>query len=254
METDPVLLTAVAAWCFTVALVGGAMGLVLGNIRLPAIVAVASGPAAGAGANVGISGIAAVAAAIVHIRAGRIDWRVFAWTAPPSMVGAVAGGYASGLLPDSVLLIAIGATLLYFGVRMLWPSRRGERPRRDERDGPSIAGIVLSGLGIGILGGLIGLILGALRMPALLRWVGGSAHHAVGTNLAVGVCVGVAGVLGHSPAGVDWDLLAIGGAASIPGALLGSRLTGRLSEPALLQGIGAMLVIAGGAMLAQAAL
>ena len=105
MESDPLLLAAVAVWCFTVALVGGAVGLVFGNIRLPAIVAVASGPAAGAGANVGISGIAATAAAIVHIRAGRIDWRVFAWMAPPSMVGAVAGGYASGLLPDTVLLI-----------------------------------------------------------------------------------------------------------------------------------------------------
>jgi uncharacterized membrane protein YfcA len=253
MESDPLLLTAVAVWCFAVALVGGAVGLVFGNIRLPAIVAVASGPAAGAGANVGISGIAATAAAIVHIRAGRIDWRVFAWMAPPSMVGAVAGGYASGWLPDTVLLVAIGATLLYFGVRMLWPGQR-ERRHRDEHAGPSIVGIVLSGLGIGVLGGLIGLILGALRMPALLRWVGGSAHQAVGTNLAVGVCVGVAGVLGHSPAGVDWDLLAIGGAASIPGALLGSRLTGRLSEPALLQGIGAMLVVAGGAMLVQAAL
>lgn len=250
MESDPLLLAAVAVWCFTVALVGGAVGLVFGNIRLPAIVAVASSPAAGAGANVGISGVAATAAAIVHIRAGRIDWRVFAWMAPPSMVGAVAGGYASGLLPDTVLLITIGAALLYFGVRMLWPS---ERPRRDEQAGPSIVGIVLSGLGIGVLGGLIGLILGALRMPALLRWVGGSAHQAVGTNLAVGVCVGIAGVLGHSPAGVDWDLLAIGATASVPGALLGSRLTGRLSEPALLRGIGAMLVVAGSAMLVQAA-
>jgi uncharacterized membrane protein YfcA len=253
MESDPLLLGAVAAWCFVVALVGGAVGLVFGNIRLPAIVAVASGPAAGAGANVGISGVAATAAAIVHIRAGRIDWRIFAWMAPPSMVGAVIGGYASGLLPDALLLVTIGVALLYFGVRMLWPGENG-RPRRDEAEGPSIAGVVLSGLGIGLLGGLIGLILGALRMPALLRWVGGSAHQAVGTNLAVGVCVGIAGVLGHSPAGVDWDLLAIGAAASVPGALLGSRLTGRLSEPALLKGIGAMLVVAGSAMLIQAAL
>ena len=253
MESDPLLLLAVAAWCFAVALVGGAVGLVFGNIRLPAIVAVASGPAAGAGANVGISGIAATAAAIVHIRAGRIDWRVFAWMAPPSMVGAIAGGYASGLLPDTALLIAIAVTLLYFCVRLLRPSDGG-RPRRGEQASPNVAGVVLSGFGIGLLGGLIGLILGALRMPALLRWVGGSAHQAVGTNLAVGVCVGIAGVLGHSPAGVDWDLLAIGGAASVPGALLGSRLTGRLSEPALLKGIGAMLVVAGGAMLLQAAL
>jgi uncharacterized protein len=253
VESDPLLLAAVAAWCFAVALVGGAVGLVFGNIRLPAIVAVASGPAAGAGANVGISGVAATAAAIVHIRAGRIDWRVFAWMAPPSMVGAVAGGYASGLLPDTVLLIAIGATLLYFGARMLLPGKGGA-PRRGEQEGPNVAGVVLSGFGIGVLGGLIGLILGALRMPALLRWVGGSAHQAVGTNLAVGVCVGLAGVLGHSPSGVDWSLLAIGAAASVPGALLGSRLTGRLSEPALLRGIGAMLVVAGAAMLVQAAL
>ncbi len=250
METDPLLLTAVAVWCFVVAAIGGAVGLVFGNIRLPAIVAVASGPAAGAGANVGISGIAATAAAVVHIRAGRIDWRIFAWMAPPSMVGAVVGGYASGLLPDTVLLLVIGAMLLWFGVRMLRP---GERARRAEGAGASIPGVILSGLAIGLLGGLIGLILGALRMPALLRWVGGSAHQAVGTNLAVGVCVGVAGVLGHTPAGVDWDLMAIGAAASVPGALLGSRLTGRLSEPALLKGIGAMLVVAGGSMLVQAA-
>ena len=251
MESDPLLIAAVAAWCFVVALIGGAVGLVFGNIRLPAIVAVASGPAAGAGANVGISGVAATAAAIVHIRAGRIDWRVFAWMAPPSMVGAVAGGYASGLLPDEVLLVTIGASLLWFGVRMLSPGSK--RPRRGEDESPNLAGVVLSGFGIGVLGGLIGLILGALRMPALLRWVGGSAHQAVGTNLAVGVCVGVAGVLGHTPAGVDWGLLAIGAAASVPGALLGSRLTGRLSEPQLLKGIGAMLVVAGSAMLVQAA-
>ena len=252
MESDPLLLAAVAVWCFAVALVGGAVGLVFGNIRLPAIVAVASGPAAGAGANVGISGVAATAAAIVHIRAGRIDWRVFAWMAPPSMVGAVAGGYASGLLPDSALLVAIGVTLLCFGVRLLRPGERG-LARRDEQEGPNIAGVVLSGFGIGVLGGLIGLILGALRMPALLRWVGGTAHQAVGTNLAVGVCVGVAGVLGHSPGGVDWGLLAIGAAASVPGALLGSRFTGKLSEAALLRAIGAMLVVAGAAMLVQAA-
>jgi uncharacterized protein len=82
--------------------------------------------------------------------------------------------------------------------------------------------------------------------------VGESAQRAVGTNLAVGVCVGIAGVIGHTPDGVDWDLLAIGSVASVPGALLGARLTGRLSEGQLLRAIGAMLVVAGVATLAQA--
>jgi uncharacterized membrane protein YfcA len=151
----------------------------------------------------------------------------------------------------SLLLATIGVTLLYFGVDLL---RARQRQRAGPDDAPDVPALVLSGLGIGLLGGLIGLILGALRMPALLRYVGDSAHRAVGTNLAVGVCVGVAGVIGHAPAGVDWDLLLLGSAASVPGALLGSRLTGRLSERSLLRAIGAMLVVAGTAMLIDAAI
>ena len=68
------VLVLVGLWCFATALMGGLVGLVLGNIRLPVLVAAASSPAAGAGANIGVSAIAALAAAVAHIRAGRIDW------------------------------------------------------------------------------------------------------------------------------------------------------------------------------------
>jgi uncharacterized membrane protein YfcA len=249
---DALELTAFCAWCFAVALAGGVVGLVLGNIRLPAVLLVASHPAAGAGANIGISGVAATAAAIVHVRAGRINWRLFAWMAPPSMVGALAGGYLSGVLPDDLLLVTIGAVLLYFGIDLLRGRDRPARRNRQHGDELDIRAAVLTGAAVGVLGGLVGLILGALRMPALLRYVGETATRAVGTNLAVGVCVGIAGVLGHTPDGVDWDLLAIGSAASVPGALLGARLTGRLSERQLLRAIGAMLVIAGATTALQA--
>ena len=249
---DALELTAFCAWCFAVALAGGVVGLVLGNIRLPAVLLVASHPAAGAGANIGISGVAATAAAIVHIRAGRINWRLFAWMAPPSMVGAVAGGYLSGVLPGDVLLATIGAVLLYFGVDLLRERERPVSRKAAPGDDLDIRAAVFTGLGVGLLGGLVGLILGALRMPALLRYVGELPARAVGTNLAVGVCVGIAGVIGHTPDGVDWDLLAIGSAASVPGALLGARLTGRLSERQLLRAIGAMLVVAGATTALQA--
>jgi len=86
-------------------------------------------------------------------------------------------------------------------------------------------------------------------MPALLRYVGEEPARAVGTNLVVGLCVGVAGVLGHAPTGIDWELLGIGSLASIPGALLGARLTGRLTGRLLLRAIGAVLVLAGAVML-----
>jgi uncharacterized membrane protein YfcA len=267
---DPVELILFCAWCFFVAVAGGAVGLVLGNIRLPAVLLVASSPAAGAGANIGISGVAAFAAAAAHIRAGRINWRLFAWMAPPSMAGALAGGLVSGAIPDTALLIVIGLTLLYFGVDILRKEARDAKRReaddakrsgaddptghgRPARDDPlDIRAAVVSGALIGLLGGLVGLILGALRMPALLRWVGEVPHKAVGTNLAVGFWVGVAGVAGHLPGGVDWTALGAGAAASVPGALLGARLTGRMSERQLLRAIGAVLVVAGAATAVQA--
>ncbi len=249
---DPLELIAFCAWCFAVALAGGVVGLVLGNIRLPAVLLAASHPAAGAGANIGISGVAALAAAIVHVRAGRINWRLFAWMAPPSMLGAVAGGYLSGLLPDTALLVAIGAVLVYFGIDLL-REKKGP-PRRSAPTGEDldIRAAILTGAAVGVLGGFVGLILGSLRMPALLRYVGETPARAVGTNLTVGVCVGIAGVIGHTPDGVDWNLLAIGSAASVPGALIGARLTGRLSERQLLRAIGAVLVVAGATTALQA--
>lgn len=238
-------------WCFLVALGGGMVGLVLGNIRLPAVLLVAVSPAAGAGANIAISGVAATVASAAHIRAGRINWRLFAWMAPPSMVGAIVGGYLSGLLSEDLLLAVIGLALLYFGIDLLRP--KGEPAPRRHPAALDVRAAVISGALIGLLGGLVGLILGALRMPALLRYVGEEPARAVGTNLAVGVCVGIAGLVGHLPGGVDWEVFAVGAAASVPGALLGARLTGRLSERQLLRAIGAVLVAAAVGTLVQAA-
>lgn len=237
---------AVALWCFLTALAGGVAGLVLGNIRLPALLLVASSPAAGAGANIGVSAIAALTAGSTHIRAGRIDWRLVAWMTPPSVAGAVIGGLAAGALPGDALLVVIGVTLLGFGIDLLRPRRR-PTVRRDRVDVRAAAAV---GAVIGLLGGLVGLILGALRMPALLR-LGEPPAQAVGTNLTVGVAVGIAGVAGHAPGGVDWGLLALGAAASIPGALLGARLTGRLDERQLLRAVGAILLVAGSAAIVQ---
>lgn len=240
-------LALVAVWCFAVALGGGAVGLVLGNIRLPAVLLVSSSAAAGAGANIGISAVAAATASVAHIRAGRIHWPLFWVMVVPSMAGALAGGYVSGLLPEGVLLAVIGAALLYFGIDTF---RSHAEPARE---GPlDYRAAAIAGLGIGVLGGVVGLILGALRMPALLRWVGAAPEKAVGTNVTVGFCLGVAGVIGHLPEGIDWDVLAVGAAASIPGALIGARLTGRLSREQLLRAIGAILVVAAAGVLAQA--
>jgi uncharacterized membrane protein YfcA len=244
-------LAAVATWAFVVSLVGGLVGLVLGNLRLPVMVLFATSPAAGAGANVAVSGAAAVASASTHARAGRVSWRLFWWMAPPSLAGAIAGGVVSGLIPGRVLLAAIGIVVLYGA----WEVYRYRRPAAGSTDTSraELWSAALVGLGVGLLGGFVGLILGSLRLPAMVKYVGVGPYAAVGTNAAVGVVVGIGGLIGHLPSGVDWDLLAAGCAGGVPGAWLGSRLTGRLDERSLVHAMAAVLLVTGIAMLVQAA-
>lgn len=240
------------SWCTLVAFAGGLLGLVLGNIRLPLVLLLSSSAASAGAANIAISGVAAATASAQHIRAGRVNWRLFRWMAPPSIAGALVGGYLAGEIPERVLLGLIAVVLLYSGVDLL---RRPPHPATAPAGRLDLRAAVLSGLVIGLLGGLVGLILGTLRMPALLRLVGETPGRAVGTNLTVGVVVGIAGLVGHLPsAAPDWDVLAVGAAASVPGALLGARLTGRLSDAQLVRGIALILLVAAAATGSQALL
>lgn len=252
---SPVEIAILLAWSFTVSFAGGMVGLVLGNLRLPVVVWIGSSAAAAAGANVAISGLAALTATIVHIRNGRLDKRLFLWMAPSSLIGAIVGGLTAGLLPERILLGAIALVVLYGAVEV-WryhrPNRAdvGERPDR----GRLLTEAVLIGFGVGLLGGFVGLILGSLRLPAMLKYMGMSPQKAVGTNSAVGVVVGIGGLLGHLPSGIDWDILLIGAAAAIPGAAFGSRFTGRLPDTTLVRAMAVILLITGLTMAAQAIL
>lgn len=242
-------LIAVFTWSFAVSFAGGMVGLVLGNLRLPLIVLVGTTTAAASGANVAISGAAAMSSAYAHWRAGRLNWRLFAWMAPTSLVGGVVGGLLAGVLPSRALLGVIAVIVLYSAVE-IWQYKRpaGDRDagvpcRRD-----LLINAALIGFAVGVLGGVVGLILGSLRLPALVKYVGISPAAAVGTSAAVGAMVGVGGLLGHLPSGVDWSVFAVGAVAAIPAAYLGARFTGRLDEHRLIQAMAIVLAISGTAM------
>lgn len=249
---SPAEILLVAAWSFAVSFVGGAVGLVLGNLRLPVIVLVGSGAAAAAGANVAISGAAALTAAYAHWRGGRLDWRLFAWMAPSSLVGAIVGGLLAGALPERVLLFAIGLVILYGAVEVARYRRPEGAPAASPSRGALLFNAALIGFGVGMLGGFVGLILGSLRLPALVKYVGIAPSAAVGTNAAVGVIVGLGGLVGHLPSGIDWGIFVAGALAAMPAAYLGARFTGRLSDRRLLQAMAVVLVVSGLAMLLQA--
>ncbi len=236
------------AGSFVAGYVGSMLGLVLGTLRLPLLVVLTGSPLAAAGTNIAISAAAAGAGAVRHAREGRVDWRVVAWMAPPSIVGAVAGALVADDISERALYAALAAVLVWSGVDLVF------RPVHAlARERLRLTPAVLGGFGIGALGGAVGVILGTLRMPTLLRAVGMDVRRAAGTNLVVGFLLGVAGFAAHAGAlGIDWAILAAGLAGAIPGGWLGARATGRLNEQTLRVSLGAVLVLVGVVFAVQA--
>lgn len=246
---DLAFLVGIALYTLLLGVVGGLAGLVLGNLRLPLLLT-ALPPATAGGTNIAVSGAGAGAGAFEHGRARRLDGAVFAVMAPPSIVGAVVGGYFADRVPGTWLILLVAAIVLEQGTELLVRAHRSATPAPGAV-GPAPrtrvywAGLGVSGLAIGILGGFVGLILGTIRLPAMLR-AGMPADRAVGTNLAVGFVVGLAGLLGHLAAGtVDLVWVAVLAPPAAVGAIVGARLTGRLSLRRLRQAIGVVLVIVG---------
>jgi uncharacterized membrane protein YfcA len=226
------------------------LGLVLGTLRLPLIVALTGSPLAAAGTNIAISAAAAGSGALRHAREGRVDWRVVAWMAPPSVAGAILGALVADDVSERLLYAAIAAVLVWSGIDL---ALRPVQARQRER--PLLWPAVASGFGIGVLGGAVGVILGTLRMPALVRAVGLGVKRAAGTNLVVGFLLGVAGFAAHAGSfGVDWPILLAGLAGAIPGGWLGAKATGRFDENVLRIALGAVLAVVGVAFAVQAAL
>jgi uncharacterized protein len=223
---------------------------VLGTLRLPLMILLASSPSTAAGTNIGISAASAAAGSVRHAQEGRVSWPVVWWMLPPSIAGAFLGGYFGGDLSETALLAVAAAILVFNGIDLLVrPFHAHPRPRL------RIAPAVLGGFGVGALGGAIGVILGTMRMPVLLRGVGMTAAKAVGTNLVVGFAVGAVGLAAHAARlEVEWELLAVGAPAAIVGGWLGANVTGRLSELFLRRAIGGALIVIAAALAVEAAL
>jgi uncharacterized protein len=224
------------------------LGLVLGTLRLPLIVLASGNPLTAAGTNIAISAAAAGAGGARHAREGRVDWRVVAWTAPPSIVGAVAGALLADDVSERLLYAVIAAVLVWSGIDLaLRPIAARQRERLRLGRGAGISFVV------GVIGGAVGVILGTLRMPALIRSVGMDVKRAAGTNLVVGFVLGVAAFITHAAGGrVEWSVLGAGLLGALPGGWLGAHATGRLSENTLRRALGGALFAVGVAFAVQA--
>jgi uncharacterized membrane protein YfcA len=226
--------------------VGGAV------VSTPAIRALGASAAVAVGTTLPSILPSAATGTLQYSRAGLIDWRMVAWTAPAGVVAAVGGSLLSKVVPgDGHWLMVLTAALLgvtawrMAGVGGAEPGEvvgqagplgateteeafaGTERP--DRRDNPR----VLSAIGAvaGLLSGLLGVGGGIVMVPAFSELAGIPIKTAIATSLA---CVGVFAVPGtitHALFGdIDWRFalwLAVG---VVPGARLGARAAIRATD------------------------
>ena len=259
MVWHAVLLTVIS---FGVGIVGGFVGLALGTVRLPVLLFLGMPSTLAAGTNIIVSTASSLFGALRHMREGRVDLRVVLIMGVPSFGGAFLGGYYAGAAPEGLLILVVGVLVLWQGIELVGKARAAARSpggpekaamadamagARGRRRHPGLAAAM--GLVIGVTGGAVGLILGSLRLPGLIRVLGMDPRIAAGTNLFIGFAMGASGWTAHVARGqVDYPLAVLMGAAAVAGVNIGARQTGRAGLGTLLASMGAVLIVVGALM------
>jgi uncharacterized membrane protein YfcA len=267
LDASHVWLAAAALVSGVLAFFGAMVGLVLGQFRLPLLVAALGSAPAAAASNLAISSLGAATGALGHAREGRVDVRLLLSIGAPSAAAAyvasrlltrVEAWWIEGVIGGALLLSAIPLA------RKAWALRRAATPappkadapakptdseqnEDDKRplDGTALAIEILIGAALGALSGVVGLLLGTLRLPAMLR-LGVSPARAAGTNMAIGFFTGVAGALGAVGSGrVSLLAFVLVGGTTFLGAWLGAKRTKRLPRASHFALIAGVLMIVG---------
>ncbi len=252
---------------FAVGLLGGFVGLALGTMRLPALLLIGVAAPTAGGTNILVSSLASLTGAIRHFREGRVNMRIVLVMGVPAFFGAFVGGFASDIAPESLLIFLAGLLVGWQGIEFMILVRNRRRSASGSQhlfgaDLEGSAGLFSRnrmvaegavGLGVGLLGGAVGLILGSIRLPALIRILRIDPRIAAGSNLFIGFFLGGLGWIGHAVRGeVDYPLLVAMGGTAMVGSYLGAKFTGRASLNTLILTMGWVLIVVSVLLLWQA--
>jgi uncharacterized membrane protein YfcA len=159
----------------------------------------------------------------LYTREGSIDWASAVWLGGGATPGALAGSLISSHVNGSVLLVLVGAMVIFAGSQVwLRQASIQERPRRGLPQSMLLA--------IGIIVGLVSALTGTggpVLLVPLLIWLGLPAIISVGLSQAIQVPIAAMASLGNLWTG-DVDLV-LGASLSI-GIVIGSAIGARMAH------------------------
>jgi uncharacterized membrane protein YfcA len=201
------------------------------------------------GTSLAIVGISAMIGAIAHARRGRVRIKSGLAFGLTSMIGAIPGVWGNRFLSGRMLLLLFSFLMIAVGINML--RKKGSIPQSERsavspEDKPKKKWVRLSvfGLAIGFLTGFFGVGGGFLIVPALLLGVHLPMHQAIGTSLVVITMASVAGFFGQFQFGkMDLPVVAFFALGGAFGALMGTRLAGKVPERPLQTTFGWFIIL-----------
>jgi len=251
---------------FIISFIGGMVGLVLGIIRLPFILSTGISVPESVETNIGVSTLGAITAAIQHLRNKNISLTIFIIMAITGAIGAFIGASLTKTVPINFFLILVGLIISYESFILLKGSTNIKRNKKINKKNNNDKDITeynsrfnqksiekiyydifiqsISGFLIGILGGLVGLVLGSIRLPAMIKILNTEPKIAVGTNMLISSVMGMSDFLGHLINNeINFLYLIVLGPSTMIGGFLGAKYTNRLSTSTLKKLIGIVLAI-----------
>ena len=249
-----------------IGVLAGVTGLPLGALRLPVVYSIVPTPHIAAGTNLGIDTLTAVTASYWYWKGGFVNISILIFMGGSSCIGAFLGGYSSKFVSYKWLLIFIGLMYFCVGLDMLRGAvneKVGTGPLNEgqpDREGPSVPTsqpdcmtrvkensevlAALSGFVLGFVGGMAGLLMGSLRVPAMINAMGLAPATAAGTNMAISLFTAISGFGGHIVhRNLDLSVFLTMGVASMAGAYVGAKLGVTLSPSTTKKLIGMAIVL-----------
>jgi uncharacterized membrane protein YfcA len=234
-------------------LLSGQFGIGGGLVTTPAIRLLLGYPALIAvGTPLAVILPTAFAGAVSYARRGLIDLRSGLVMGAVGALGSIAGASASQLIGGSAVMIATAAVMVYVAVDMALHTARGAAggpetsvgageadpaEAHSERATPvavarhPLRRLAIIGAVAGVYSGLLGLGGGFVIVPALVRWLGMPLKRALGTSLVTVAVLAIPGGITHYVLGhIDLGLAAWLVIGTVPGAILGARLTALARE------------------------
>jgi uncharacterized membrane protein YfcA len=225
---------------------GAAVGTpLLAMVGIPPIVAVASPLPASLPAT--------LVASYAYWRERLVDWDVFGWALLVGIPATALGAYATRWIGGGLLVVASEVMVTALGIRFLL--RPGD-PHEIIVTPPGYrARVIAVAATVGVVSGLLANAGGFLLAPLFVVVLRLSIKQSFATSLAVAAVLAVPGTLVHTALGhIDWQVVGVFGAASIPCSYLGARVALRSDAVHLERAYGAGLALLGSTLLLGALL